>query len=95
MMPFSYFPAHLTGIRDGTQGTGIAATPLEAASTKKYINKKIKNEEITELAMDRASVQRARIGGGNKCYNVPRCGGECQIRPSWKPLTPGTAGEQN
>ena len=45
--------------------------------------------------MDRASVQRARIGGGNKRYNVPRCGGECQIRPSWKPLTPGTAGEQN
>lgn len=45
--------------------------------------------------MDRASVQRARIGGVNKCYNVPRCGGECQIRLSWKPLRPGTAGKQN
>ena len=46
--------------------------------------------------MDRASVRICtRFGGGKKCYNVPRCGGECQIRPSWKPLTPGTAGEQN
>ena len=61
-MSVTCLPAPLTGMRDGTHGTGIATTPSEAAATK--------NEEITELAMDRASVQRTRIGGS---YNVSAC----------------------